>query len=53
MAVKQKHIDMAREVRLWIGQILVPLAGVIMIIPESRAKVVDTYNKAVDKVKSK
>lgn len=37
--LKYKHIEAAREVRLWIGQVIVPLAGVVvttMSIPEVR-----------------
>ena len=35
--MKQKHIDAAREARLWIAQIIAPLAGVvIMASPEAR-----------------
>lgn len=37
--MKQKHIDAAREARLWIGQILMPgltVAAGILSIPEVR-----------------
>lgn len=32
MALKQKHVDAAREARLWIRDILVPIIGVILAI---------------------
>ena len=38
--LKQKHIDAARETRLWIGQILVPVATTVLILaanPDVRA----------------
>lgn len=40
--MKYKHIEAAREVRLWIGQIMVPavtLAATTMTIPEVRQAV--------------
>lgn len=35
----RKQIDAAREVRLWIGQILVPAAAVVVMVPEVREAV--------------
>lgn len=32
----RKQIDAARELRLWIGQILVPAAAVVVMVPEVR-----------------
>ena len=40
--MKQKHIDASREIRLWIGQIIVPaitLAATTLTIPEVRQAV--------------
>lgn len=40
--MKRKHIDAAREARLWIGQIIVPAATVVvstLAIPEVRQAV--------------
>lgn len=41
--MKQKHIDASREARLWLGQILLPLVGVIVAVPESREWLVNKY----------
>ena len=36
--MKRKHIDAMREIRLWIGQVVVPTTALIMAIsPETRA----------------
>lgn len=35
----RKQIDAARELRLWIGQILVPAAAVVVMVPECREAV--------------
>jgi len=55
-----KQIETAREVRLWIGQIVVPAATVaaaVLTIPEFRQAAVDLGNhikrKIEDKKKSK
>lgn len=47
--MKYKHIEAAREARLWIGQIFVPLVTVgltLMSIPEVRNNVLDQAVKA-------
>ena len=47
--MKYKHIEAAREARLWIGQIVVPLVTVgltLMSIPEVRNNVFDQAAKA-------
>lgn len=47
--MKYKHIEAAREARLWIGQIFVPLATMglaLMFIPEVRNNVFDRAAKA-------
>lgn len=54
--MKQKHIDAAREARLWIGQIIVPAVTVVstmMCVPEVRRAVADKYQKAKDFVQRK
>ena len=50
--MKRKNIDAMREVRLWIGQVIVPGAitfGAVMQIPQVRDAVVKTGVKAKDK----
>ena len=36
-----KQIEASREVRLWIGQVIVPAIALTMAIPEARKKVID------------
>lgn len=51
-----KQIETAREVRLWIGQVIVPTAsivGLIMANPRSRAYVSEKFSKAKTFVKKK
>lgn len=46
MKIKQKNIDAAREVRLWIGQIIVPGALLAFsLFPELRVKAVNGVTK--------
>lgn len=50
--MKRKNIDAMREVRLWIGQVIVPgviTFGAVMQIPQVRDSVVKTGVKAKDK----
>ena len=35
-----KHIEASREARLWLGQIILPIVGVVMMVPETREAVV-------------
>lgn len=35
-----KQIDASREVRLWITQVIIPVFGITMMIPEAREAVV-------------
>ena len=50
--MKRKNIDAMREVRLWIGQVIVPgviTFGAVMQIPQVRDAVVKIGVKAKDK----
>lgn len=54
--MKQKHIDAAREARLWIGQILVPVAMVASAIisnPDARNAVANKYNNVKTTIHNK
>jgi hypothetical protein len=54
--MKRKHIDAAREARLWIGQIIVPamtLAATVLTIPEVRDSVADKINNAKYRINNK
>lgn len=53
LCMKRKNIDAMREVRLWIGQVIVPgviTFGAVMQIPQVRDSVVNASMKAKDKV---
>lgn len=55
MTTNQK-IERSREMRLWIGQVIVPAAaavGVAMSNPEIRKNVMTTYGKAKNWVNNK
>ena len=53
MAMNWKQIETSREARLWLGQIIVPLATVvIMASPETRKKVFDGVSNGAAKVKN-
>ena len=43
--LKYKHIEAAREVRLWLAQIVVPTVGVLALSPEARQIVADLLGK--------
>ena len=54
--VKQKHIDASREVRLWIGQIIIPamtFAATTLAIPEVRQAVATKANQWKWSIKNK
>ena len=52
---KRQRIDASREARLWIGQVLIPAAGLAAVAlsnPETREKAKNVWDKGVNKVKS-
>ena len=49
----RKQIDAARELRLWLSQIVIPAAGIAMMVPESREVIVAKYRDVKNYVKSK
>lgn len=54
--MKYKHIEAAREARLWIGQIVVPavmLVSASMTIPEVRQVVAAKAKRMKDKITNK
>ena len=51
--MKQKHIDAAREVRLWIRDIVVPVVGIMAVSPDVRETIVDKYQEIKQNVKTK
>lgn len=54
--MKQKHIDAAREARLWIGQIIVPtatLVATVVGIPEVRQAIAAKANSVKESINNK
>jgi len=51
--VTYKQIEASREVRLWIGQIIVPAVGLALAFPEVRAKVKEKVLDVRDSVQRK
>lgn len=54
--MERKNIEAVREIRLWIGQIIVPaitLAATTMAIPEVRQAVAAKANQIKNKINSK
>jgi hypothetical protein len=54
--MKYKHIEASREIRLWIGQIIVPaitLAATTMTIPEVREAVAAKANEMKRNIENK
>lgn len=46
-----QKIETSREIRLWIGQILVPAAGVLMLFPEVRERAKNAAVSVGERVK--
>lgn len=44
--VTYKQVEASREVRLWLTQIVLPIVGVTMLVPEARQAVVAKVKKA-------
>lgn len=51
--MKQKHIDAAREIRLWIRDIVIPALGITLMVPEAREAVAEKYQEIKQNVKTK
>lgn len=51
--MSRRQIEASREMRLWVTQVIVPLFGVAMLVPEWRNAVVTKVKETADKVKSK
>ena len=49
MAIKQKHVDAAREVRLWFKEVIIP-AGVVVALFKNPDALKNKANKVKDRV---
>ena len=47
-----KQIDASREARLWLAQIVLPIAGVVMMVPEAREAVVAKVKQAKQNIET-
>ena len=51
--MSRRQIESSRETRLWFTQVIVPLFGITMLVPEWREAVVTKVKDVAGKVKSK
>lgn len=51
--MKRKTVDTMREIRLWTVQVVVPLFGITMAIPELRDPVIEKYKNVKEKIEQK
>ena len=51
--ISHRNIEASREARLWITQVLLPVFGIVMLVPEARNAVAAKVKEAKDKIKSK
>lgn len=47
-----KQIEASREARLWLSQIVLPVVGVVMMVPEAREAVMTNVKKLKNRVES-
>lgn len=47
-----QKLEASREARLWIGQVLVPIGGVLLLVPEAREWAKDKAMWMADKAKA-
>lgn len=48
-----QRIEASREARLWIGQVLVPVLGITLLIPEAREWAKDKAESVIGKMKDR
>lgn len=48
-----KQIETSREVRLWATQIILPVAAVVMMVPEARNAVIEKAKNVKESIKTK
>lgn len=46
-----RQVETSREIRLWITQVIIPMFGIAMMIPEAREAVVTKARELKDKFK--
>lgn len=45
-----RQVETSREIRLWVTQVIIPMFGIAMMIPEAREAVVTKVREFKDKV---
>lgn len=48
-----RQIDASRETRLWLTQVVIPIVGVVMMVPEAREAVVVRVKQAKKNIEDK
>ncbi len=49
--LKQKHVDAAREVRLWMTQVVIPIGGILVLANDDiRSKINNGMNSVKDNI---
>lgn len=48
-----RQIDASREARLWLTQVVLPIAGVVMMVPEAREAVVARVKQVKKNIEDK
>lgn len=51
--MKRKTIDTSREVRLWLVQVIAPIAGVMIFVPEVREWTCSKFKQAKERIKDR
>lgn len=52
--LKYKHIEASREIRMWLGQIIIPTVSVVMILyPEAREWTKTKIQNGINNIKTK
>ena len=52
-SMKRKTVDAMREIRLWAVQVVVPIFGITMAIPELRDPAIEKYKSVKEKIEKK
>lgn len=48
-----RQIDSSRETRLWLTQVVIPIVGVVMMVPEAREAVIARVKQAKKNIEDK
>lgn len=49
--MKYKHIEAARELRLWLAQIVIPAVGIMILSPDARRNVSEAFQRLTNSIK--